>query len=123
MVSASFPCSALVRTTSRFTETPFSAPLISWAARPQICSSVASQSASVFTVVRESLTSLGVVRRGGHRDRLGGRRAVNFDGFHVRRDRGRRLADRQLVEQKPEFVVVGTRQRRLRRLGQVPEFS
>src|SRR4051812_14888710 len=80
---ASLPCSARVRTTSRLTETPFRAPLISCAARAAICWRVPSQRPSALSAGRDSLTSLGVVRRRRDGHRLGRRGPVDLGGVHV----------------------------------------
>lgn len=100
------------RTTSRFTDAPFSAPLSSCAARPQICCSVSSQRASAFTRV-ELIAQLRIVWRGRDRHRFSRIEPVNRRGLHELRHDGRRLSDRQLVEEKGELLVVCLAERRL----------
>src|SRR5262245_12934355 len=137
--------SARVRTTSTFTDTPFSAPFTSCAASPPIRASTPSQSSSItagsafFTRLaraaadfdatgppmspRRSVAQVRIVRRRGDSDSLTGIHTMNLRRLHVPGDGIGGVPDGQLIEQERELLVVRLRERSLGRRGKVPQLT
>src|SRR5690348_3553490 len=124
------------RATSRFTATPFNAPLSSCAVRAPICCSTSNHSSStermdpvppsaeLVTALSSTIlfARLGVVRRRGHRDcRFARYRTMLQRRLHIPRDSRRCSTHGELVEEKSEFLVVGGREGCLHGVRQVPE--
>src|SRR3954469_25696173 len=124
-------------TTSRLTETPLSAPFSSWAVRALTCCSTSSQSSSTLRVderpdreplgasiatCRRLLASFRVVRRGRDADRRLARLGPMLHRrAHKALDRGRGTADRELLEEESELLVVRGSETRFRLVRQIPE--